>query len=122
VGVAEVKEAPILAGNVFEKHPRLSDHRDAQVIIERGIEIKIRLMRLEAAELEPLSAKILDKAGDLRILEHSPDLGGDDFRPAQRSLLGGSKQILIRHAAPQKVGEARGQLKISEVVGIGGGR
>ena len=114
---------PILAHQVLEKHLRFAAPSTAAGSRRTREAHRIGLDGFEGAELQPLPAEILDQAR----APWDPSASGV---PAPRALRVGAEysapastqEFVVRHAAPQKIGEPRCQLELADrVSGIASG-
>ena len=79
-------------------------------------------MRLERPELQPLPAEVFDEPLDLPVLQHALHLRIENLRPPQMATGRNLGQLVIGHARPQEVREARRQLVIVQIIRIRDGR
>ena len=77
----------------------------------------IGLEAVEVASLEPLAAEVFDQSARFRIEQHAVDLRVENFGIAEAVLLRELEELVIGQAAPQEIGEARGELEIVEMAG-----
>ena len=60
----------------------------------------------ELSQVEPLADEVGREGGGLGILDHAPDLCLENFRvPLQLALGGQLEQFVVRHAAPEEIGQ-----------------
>ena len=76
----------------------------------------IGLEAVEIAGLEPLAGEVFSESARLGIEEHAVDLRAKDFGIAQAVFERELEKLVIGHAAPQKIAEARGELEIIQAV------
>ncbi len=92
-------------------------HVAAKFVGELGELRGIGLEAVEIADLEPLAAEIFDQRARFRIEQHAVDLRAEHFGIAETVLPGELEKIIVGQAAPQEIGEARGELEIVEMAG-----
>src|SRR5262249_33657421 len=68
------------------------------------------------AQLEPASGEIVDQRARARIAQHALHLLLQHARVAQLSAYRCVAQLVVRDAAPQEKGEARGEIEIAEAI------
>ena len=61
-----------------------------------------------------MPGEVLDESGRLGVGQHAVDLGGENFVLVQLPLIGEFEQLLIRHAAPEEVGEPHRQFVVAD--------
>ena len=86
-------------------------------LVNSGKFAGIGLEAVQIAGLEPLAAEIFDQRARFRIEQHAMDLRVEHFGIAQAMLAGELEELVIGQAAPQEIGEARGELEIVEMAG-----
>ena len=86
--VEKLQDAAVLPHDALEEPLGLLAHRHAQVLIEVGKLLDVRLDVLERAELQPLSAELPHQRRGPRVLQHAPHLGRQHVRRPQRPGVG----------------------------------
>ena len=109
IGVQQLEHAAVILDDIPNKQLGLAAHRLAQALVEHREALQVRPDHVDILELEPLPGEILDQRGRLLIAQHPFDLSLEYGRLAQTALSGDSQELGVGHAAPQKVGEARGK-------------
>ncbi len=113
IGIEQVEHAAILEQHAGQEEPDLG----LEIVPHLGSEGPIvGLDLLQLAQVQPGEREVLHQRLGARILEHALNLGLHDRRigePLVAGLVGGeADQLLVGALAPQKEGEARGQLQI----------
>ena len=110
LAIQEIEDAAVLPDHALQEQLGLPAHGEAQVVLERGETFPVGRDRLQGAELEPLPAEGLHEGTGPGVLEHPTDLRGQDGGIVEGALSGGAEQLLVGHAGPEEIREARGQL------------
>ena len=118
VGAQQLEGASVPPHDVAEEQLCLQAERLSGVVVEIGEHQQIgRDLRLEVAELEPLPGEITDQGIGAFVGNHAAYLGLERARPAKAA---GGRQVqqrLVGNAAPEKEGQARGELHVADRVG-----
>ena len=110
VGIQQIQNAAVLVHDAVEEQLDLPPERLSQVVVEVRIEIDQRIVGLQGAHVQPLAREVLDERFRSRIREHAAHLLLEHrgfFQPALRRH---RHQLVVRNAAPEEEGQARGQL------------
>ena len=116
LSVDELENAPVLAHHRRHEHQRLAAHGIEQFVVHRGEALRIGFLAIEQAKVQPLGGEVIGQGVGLGVVEHSPDLSFENARLAQRAPVSRLQQRVVRHAAPEKIGEPRGQFVIVQPV------
>ena len=120
VGVDQVENAAILAEDRLEEQLGLADHRRTQLVVEAGKLLGIGSDVGQFSGRQPLTREVLHEGGRLRIREHPPHLGVEVLPQLPPGRQG--EQLVVGHAAPEKVRQPRGQLVLADLVARSGAR
>ena len=114
--VDDVENAPVFADQRAHKQQRLAAHRVEQLIVDRGEALRIRLLAVSSRRFSHCAAKLSASARPSdRRASAGPALrerSGWRNAPAPAS----AQQFVVRHAAPQKIGEPRRQFVIVQTI------
>ena len=91
-----------------------------QIIVEVGINRSFRSLALQRPQTQPLSREVLHQLLRAWIGKHAPHLLLEHFGIFQFSLPGEVDELVVGAVAPQKKGQARGQLQIADPIGFAG--
>ena len=116
VGIDELNDAPIFHHDRIGEEQQFLFHQLGQVVLEIGrIAFRVGSVPVEAIELQPLPDKPFEQTGRYPpIVEHAAHLLFEPLGIAEATLLGCLQQLAIRHAAPEEIRQARGQLVVIE--------
>ena len=107
----------VVADDFVEEKARLFQHRSTQRGSPALEDFLVRLVRGEAAELQPLHPEILHERFGAFVFEHSADLRvevcGEGFFARE------FQQFLIRHRGPKEVAQPRGEVKFVQRMRLG---
>ena len=120
IGGQQVEDAPVVPHLAVEEERHLPLHRLAQVGIEVRKRLRVGRHQPDVPEVEPLPAEVVDERLRARIGQHAADLPSEHIRVAQVAALGGGEELVVRDAAPQEEGQARGQLDVRHRIGRAG--
>ena len=107
VRVQKFQHAAVLLGDVREEQLGFFCHRRAESVVELREKFLVRRGQFQVADLQPLSGEIVHQRFCLAVFQHASDLRLQIFpqHPAFRQ----SEQFVVRHAAPEEIGQARRQ-------------
>ncbi len=116
VGAEQIERAAVLVEVRLEEEIGFLLKGLAEIVFEVGKGIGVRRVRAQVPDVEPLAGEVADEGAGARIREHPTDLPLDAGGRLQLSLFRGLQQRIVRDAAPQEEGEARGQLDVADSV------
>ncbi len=114
---SEVGHAEILFEHFVEEQLGLAHHGDLQHVIEVRVEEVARVGEIDVAQAEPLAGEVFGEGLGLGTLQHALDLRAEGRRVGQFPLFSEREQFLVRHAAPEKIGEPAGEGEAIELAG-----
>ena len=114
--VDEFQNAAVLAHHRRHEHQRFAAHRIQQFIVHRGEALRIGLLAIQQAKIQPLRGEVVRQGVGLGVVEHPPHLRFENTRLPQCAPVCRLQQRVVRHAAPQKIREPRRQLMIVQPV------
>jgi len=112
----QLEHAVDLASLAVEKQLHLTGHRLAQVRVEVGEGVGVGRHQRHVAEIEPLSAEVVDKRPGAGVGEHPRDLRLQHPLATQLVPLGQTEQRIVGQAAPQEERQPGGELRIADRV------
>ena len=98
----QLLERPILTELVFKEQFGLAREVLAQIVVEAGVQPRIRIDDLHVAKVEPLAAEVFHQRARAGIRQHPPNLLLQGFRIVERAALRQIEQRLVRYAAPEE--------------------
>ena len=111
VGVDEFQHAAILAHDVGKKEAGLLSHRLAKSGVVGGEDVRVRSRAGEEPRLQPLLSEVLRQGVRPWVAQHPLNLGGEHLGVRQAAIAGQLEKLVIRHTAPDKIGQPAGELK-----------
>ena len=112
VGVDQVIHAAVLRDQLREEQLGLLRHRLAEPVVVLGIEPGVRAGRAQLVEPERLTGEVPHEPPRPRVVEHPVDLRPERRRRRQPARARRVEQLVVRHAAPQEVGQPRSQREV----------
>ena len=121
VRVGVVREQELVRGDaaeddVTEHERRLLLHGVAQRLVEGGEELRVRHGVVDEPCVEPLAREVVDERAGLRVGEHARHLRGELRLVGELAGVGGGRERVVGHRAPQEVREAGRDLVARERV------
>src|SRR6185295_15703727 len=89
----------------------------AKIVVEIGEEASVGAGRIEIAELEPLRGEARDERLGARVGQHAAGLPRQLPGLTEAAALREVEQLVVRDAAPEEKGQARGELEVAQAVG-----
>src|SRR5262245_19399531 len=117
VRVQQIEGAAVLAQDALEEELSFATEGLSQSLVEVGEDVGIGRDGLQISEVQPLPAEIADEGLRAWVVEHAARLLSQDERVFQFALFGQIQKLVVRDAAPQEEGEARGEFKIVQAIG-----
>ena len=117
VGVEQLQHAAVLGDDRGEQQLGLAPEGPPQVVVEVAEAPRLGNDVLQVAQVEPLAREVVHQRRRARVGQHPAHLPLQLAGAAQLAALGRGQQRLVGDAAPQKEGQARGQLPVAEAVG-----
>ncbi len=115
VGAQQLERAAVLAHDVAEEQLGLAAERLPDVVVEIREQQQVgRDLRLQVAQLQPLTGEIVDQGIGAFVRDHAAHLRGQHARLAQSAGRGQIQQRLVRDAAPEEERQARGELQVAD--------
>ena len=120
IGIQKVDQAAVFLQDRPEKELRFPAHGPPQWFVKVGKSVGVGLSALQIPQLQPLPGKIFHQGVGPGILEHPRHLLSQDLRIAKLAVPGQIKELVVGQAAPEKVGETRGEfVRAYRVMGTG---
>ena len=91
-------------------------HRLAQVVVEIGECLEVRLDVFQVAQIEPLVGEIRDQRLGAFVGQHAPHLLFQHRRILELALAGQGQQLIVGNGAPEKERQARRQFQIADAI------
>jgi len=79
-----------------------------------GKAFKVWPYYVDVPELQPFPGKVIHQSERLRVAQHPGHLRVHDGGLTESAPVGGAQQFRVRHAAPQKIGEPRGEFVVAD--------
>lgn len=116
LAVDEIEKIAIFVENFPDEELRLPAHRGENFIVHHGELQSVGLLAIESADIEPLESEIVHQVRGFGIVQHSLHLGSANGGIGQLMLSGEPQELIVRHAAPEKVRKPGCELVVIEVV------
>ena len=114
VGVDEGVDGQVLAEHFAEVFDDLAAHARLEPGIVVRVEFLVGREHADAVELEPLAGEVVDEAAGALVREQAVDLLAKVFA-LELAGLGRGEETVVRHRAPDEVGEARSEFPVREL-------
>ncbi len=96
----EIDDAAILPQDTVQEKPHLRPESIAQILVEVGIETRIGIARVQAANAEPLVRKIGHERLGTGVFKHAADLPRIDFGLAELAAFRECQKLVVGTLAP----------------------
>src|SRR5205807_3405456 len=116
----QIENAAFLTHDGVEEQLQLPAHRISERLGVIGKQQCVRDSVVEPAQTQPLAGEVRRQRFRSRICEHSFHLLFEDCRLLELPLCCEIDKLLVRNAAPQKIGEAGRQLEIGDAITVTG--
>ena len=102
---------------LLEEQLRFAPEGLPQVVVEVREHPRVRARRRQVAQVQPLPGEVRDQRFRATVGQHPLHLLFEHRRLVQLPGGGQIEQFLVRDAAPQEKGQARGELQIADAIG-----
>ena len=112
VRVNHLSNRQVLPEHLLDVGRGLHHHALFQPGIVSRVELGIGLEHANPVQLQPLPGERIEEALNLRVGDHPVQLRGQPIGGVKFTALRRGEELLIRHRAPEEIGEPAGQLKV----------
>ena len=112
----QLRDRTVPAHLTLEEQLRLPHHRAAQRVVEAGEQRAVRVLRMDVADLQPLTGEVVREPRGAAVRQQAPHLPGEGLGVAQAARLRQVEQLVVRDALPQEERQPRGQLQVAQRV------